>query len=204
MRMRVAVLLGVMALLSSLWAPVASGSHLVEPFRQPGTSKFLDTWTNDCRRSGSQVTCVSSNLTAFSLAPAQLAVCLFTETTVFNTKTSRGRVTSSEDGCTGPIDPAVLTVTVTGTGLTTRLAPTGIALFECGRTKCRRTRVVTVSASGSGGPVQLVTDTGSFPDGTCYLETRRSGPVTGTLVVGRAIAADRGEAGTSEYVVQAC
>ena len=205
MRRIVLALVAVMALLLTFAAPVAADTVPSGPFRESGTSKYLSSWSFDCVPSHARTTCTETGVDAFSIGPTELAVCVYTVTYTYSERTGRGRLINQESGCSDPLAPSTLNITVSKVNvLTATLDSTSVTLYTCNQRSCTASRTVTVSASDSGGPVGTFTNRGSFKDGTCtfrYSESGYTSAVSGTLTIDGTTLAEDGWAQQSEYKV---
>ncbi len=205
MRRAAFVVTVVSALLLAFAAPVSADTSPGGPFRESGTSKYLNAFSSECVPQGGRTTCVETSLDAFSIGPSELVVCVYTYSYAYNERTGRGRFIGSEEGCSDVLDSTVLNITVSRDQIAASLRQTTIALSECNRRTCTATRTMTASASASGGPVGTFSNKGSFRDGTCtfrYSESGVSASVDGTLTIDGSSVAAYGYVQQSDFKVQ--
>ena len=194
-----------MALLLTFAAPVSADTSGSRPFRESGTFKSLESYSSECVPQRARTTCTETSLSAFSISPTEVVVCVSTYEYTYSERTGRGRFIGEESGCSEPVPSSTLNITQSRDQLTATLAPTDVTFYECDRRGCTETKTVTVSASDSGGPVQSFSSRGSFKDGTCtyrYSESGVSAPVTGTLTIDGVTLDESGWASQSQFKVQ--
>lgn len=195
---------GVVALVLTFAAPVAADTT-AGPFRESGTSKYLNSYTIDCTPQGARTTCTETGIDTYSISPTELVVCLYTYTYTYSERTGRGRLVSQESGCSEPVASSTLNITVSRDQLTATLGATEVTLYDCNQRSCAESRTVTVSASDSGSPVGTFTNRGTFKDGTCtyrYSESGSQAPVSGTMTIDGTTMAEDGFASISDFKVQ--
>jgi hypothetical protein len=180
MRRAILALFAVMAVVLTSAAPIAADT--TKPVS--GTYKSMSSYSQECVPQGARTTCTETSVDVFTETPPTVVVCFNLTTYTYGEKTGRGRVLSSESGCTDPIDAAALAISVSHDQMTTSLVPTEVTLSACDHRTCTETRTVTVSASDTGGPVQPFSNRQTYKDGTCtyrFSETGSSAEVSGSL-----------------------
>jgi hypothetical protein len=201
MRRAIVTLLAVMALALAAAAPTAADTT----GQVSGTYKNLYAYAADCVPHGAMTTCTETNLDVYTVEPPMVTVCVNESTYTYSERTGRGRLISSQGGCSELIDDSVLAITVAHDVLTAALAPTQVTISECGRRTCTEVGTATVSALLSGGPVQPFSSRQTYKDGTCTFRSSQTGysaDVSGVLTLDGTTVAETGSAQQSEVKVQ--
>ncbi|HEY5628400.1 MAG TPA: hypothetical protein VIR16_02725 [Candidatus Limnocylindrales bacterium] len=204
MRRPIFALFTVMALILTAAAPVAADTS----GQVSGTYKSISAFSQDCVPQGARTTCTETGLDVYTATPPMVTVCITQSTYTFSDRTGRGRLISSQSGCTDLVDGSGATITVTQDQLTATLAPTQITLTACDRRTCTEVGTVAVSAALAGAPVQPFSSRQTYKDGTCtyrHSETGNRADVSGSISIGAVTLTAAGSAQQSEIKVdQTC